>query len=151
MDDEAERAQEALALLARERPVPAAQAPPTADRVAEQQRELARDGRRARRAAREVERRLERLDLAAERVGQDAMDLRERALDRVLGARQPEAARGDRPERDDDRLLVGEHQRRDPVAGADPVPAAHAALALDGNPELLKPRHVATNGARVDL
>ena len=75
------------------------------------------------------------------------MDLRERALDGALGARQPEAPRRDRAERDDDRLLVREHERRDPEARADPVAAPHAALALDRDAELLQPRDVAPDRA----
>ena len=79
------------------------------------------------------------------------MDLRERSLDGALGARQPEATGGDRPERDDDRLLVREHERRDPEARADPVAAPHAALALDRNAELLQPSDVAPHRSRIDV
>ena len=79
------------------------------------------------------------------------MDLRERALDGALGARQPQPSGRDRAERDDDRLLVGEHERRDPEARTDPVAAPHAALALDRDAELLQPGDVAPDRARVDL
>ena len=66
----------------------------------------------------EVERRLERLDLTPEPVGQDAVDLHERALGRLRRPGQPEASRRLDPERDRDGLVVREHERRQAVARA---------------------------------
>ena len=83
---------------------------------------------------REVECRLERLDRPPQTVGQDAVDLRKRAVDRLRRAGQPEPASCLHAERDGDRLVVGEHERREPVAGTDAVPAADAALPLDRDP-----------------
>ena len=60
------------------------------------------------------------------------------------------AARRHQPEHDDDRLGVGQHQRRQPVARPDAVAAADAALALDGDPELLQRGHVAADRPAVD-
>ena len=48
-----------------------------------------RTGALRRRARREVERRLERLHAAAQPIGQDAVDLRERALGRIGGPDRP--------------------------------------------------------------
>jgi hypothetical protein len=62
----------------------------------------------------------------------------------------PEPRVASRPEHDDDRLLVAEHQRRQPVARPDPVAPADAALALDRDPELLQHADVAPRRARVD-
>ena len=66
------------------------------------------------------------------------------------GERQPELPRGDDAERDDDGLVVAQHQRRQPVPGPDPVAPADAALALDRDPEILERGHVAPDRARVD-
>ncbi len=65
------------------------------------------------------------------------MDLRERTAGRGALGVQPEPLRRDEPERDDDGLVVAQHQRRQPVAGAHPVAAAGAPLALDRDAELL--------------
>ena len=78
------------------------------------------------------------------------MDLCERTVDRVRRAAQAEPRGGDRPERDHDRLVVGEHERRQPVPGTDPIAAADATLPLDRDAELLEPHDVAPNRARVD-
>ena len=111
---------------------------------------LAADGRRAARGRREVERLLERLDPAAQAVREHAMDLRERAVDRLGGAREAEPSRGERSERDDDGLVVREHERRKPVAGTDPIAAADAALALDRDAEILERGDVAPRRPPVD-
>src|SRR5262245_15057019 len=79
------------------------------------------------------------------------MDLCERALDRLLRAGQPEPPRRLHAERDGDRLVVGEHQRRQPIARADSVAPSDAALAFYRDPELLQRLDVAPNRARVDL
>ena len=150
MDDEAVRAQLPLRLVTRERPVPGAEAQPAADRVAEQQCKLRRHGCTARRGHGVVERRLQSLDLTAQDVREHPVDLGERAVDRVRRPAEAEPSGGDRPERDHDRLVVGEHERRQPVPGADPVAAADAALALDRDAELLEPRDVPPDRARVD-
>ena len=54
----------------------------------------------------------------------------------LAGSRPADVRR--QPENHDDRLVVREHQRREPVAGSDPVAAADAALALDGDVEVLQ-------------
>ena len=149
MDDQAVRAELALGLVSGERAIRDVQPPTAADRVCEQQHR-AGVGRRGSPRAREAEGLLERLHLASERRRQHPVDLRERAVDRRGGAVVAGAAVRKQPEHDDDRLLVGEHQRRQPVAGADPVAAADAALPLDGDAELLQHADVAPRRARVD-
>ena len=79
------------------------------------------------------------------------MDLGERALRRALAALEALAARGDQPQHDGDRLVVGEHERREPEAGADAVAAADAPLALDGDVHVLERRDVAPHRPAVDL
>jgi hypothetical protein len=147
-DDEAVRAELALRLLIGKRAVRRAEAPAAPNGVRDQEHHagIGRGGTASRR--REAERLLERLDLAAERRRQDAVDLRERAVD-DLRALRPGAGR-EQPEHDGHRLLVAEHQRRQPVAGPDPVAAAHAPLPLDGNPEPLEHVHVPPHRPRVD-
>ena len=79
------------------------------------------------------------------------MELLERAVDRRLLAREALAPCRDEPEHDDDRLVAGEHERRQPVARPHAVAAADASLTLDGDPELLERRDVAPHRPRVDL
>ena len=66
-------------------------------------------------------------------------------------ARQPEPSRRLHAERDRHRLVVREHERRQPVSGPDAVAAADAALALDRDAELLQRLDVAAHRSRVDL
>ena len=56
----------------------------------------------------------------------------------------------DEAERDHDRLVVCEHERRQPVAGADAVAAADAALTLDRDVERLQRADVAPDRPAVD-
>ena len=121
------------------------------DRVGEQEDGLARDRRTGPGRRRERERRLECFGPAAQRVGQHAVDLRQSAVDRAALAVEPLAAGGDEAEDDDDRLVLGQHQRRQPVAGPDAVPAADSALALDRDPELLERLDVPADGPRIDV
>ena len=116
--------------------------------VGEQERGAAGDRRRRLGRRREAERRLERLDAAADGVRQDAVDLRERAVHAV--GREPEPPGRDEPEHDRRRLVVGEHERRQPEAGPEAVAAADAALALDRDAELLQRRDVAPDRPPVD-
>jgi hypothetical protein len=78
------------------------------------------------------------------------MDLRERAVDRLSRAVRSQTPRGDEPEHHDDRLVVVQHQRGQPVARAHAVPAADSALPLDGDAELLQRGDVAPDGPTVD-
>ncbi len=149
VDDEAVGAELALRFVAVEGAIGRVHPPPAADPVGEQ-KHRGGIGRRGAARDREAERLLERLHLPAQRRGQNPVDLRERAVDRVGRAVRPGAARREQAEHDDDRLLVAEHQRRQPVAGADPVAAADAALPLDRDPELLQHTDVAPCRARVD-
>ncbi len=149
--DEAVRAQLASRPLARERAVRRAHAPAAPDRVGQQQCHHAADRGGARRAARETERLLQRLHLTAQRGGEHAQDLLERAVHRICLALGRETARADQAEHDRHGLVVGQHQRREAVAGADAVAAADAALPLDRDVERLQRRHVAPHGASVDL
>ena len=149
VDDETVRAELALRLVAGERAV--ADLTRRRRRIASaSSRTAAASAGAAPRRRGEAERLLERLDLAAERRREDAVDLRERAVDGVRRAVRRRAARREQPEHDRDRLLVAEHQRRQPVARADPVAAADAALSLDRDPELLQDADVAPRRARVD-
>ena len=110
--DEAQRAELARRLLAGVGAVDHAQPAAPANGIGEKQHEVAAHWRRAARGGREVECLLERLHAAPQAVREDAVDLRERPVDRLRGARQPEPPRGERPERDDHGLVVSEHQRR---------------------------------------
>ena len=150
VDDEAVRTDFALRLLPAERAVSGAEPAAATDRVGEQEHGSGVGGRAARRG-REAERLLQRLDLTAERRRQHAVDLRERAVDGSRRAVGSGAARREEAEHDDDRLLVAEHQRWQPVPRPDPVPAPDAALPLDGDPEALQHADVAPHRARVDL
>ena len=118
VDDEAVWAQLAPGFVTRERAVRHADPLPPPDGVGEHEHRVPRHRRLPRRAGGEVERRLERLHTSAQPVGQNAVDLRERALDRFLRTGQPEPSRGLDAERDGDRLVVGEHERRKSVARA---------------------------------
>ena len=150
MHDEPERAELALRVLAGVGAVRHAKPPAAPDRLREEQHRLAADRRGAPRALREVQSLLESLDPPTQAVGKDAVDLRERPVDRLGGARETEAPRGERPERDHDRLVVGEHERREAEAGTDAIPASDAALALDRDAEILERRDVAPRRPPVD-
>ena len=71
-------------------------------------------------------------------------------VDRVGRAGEPEPARGERPERDDDGLVVGEHQRQEAISGTDAVAAADATLTLDRDAEVLERGDVAPGSAPID-
>ena len=150
MDDEPVRAQLAARPLAAVGAVPRADALAASDGLCENEHRVACDGRPGAGRRREAERGLERLDAAAEQVGEDAVDLVERAVHRPRVAVEPLPASRDQPEHDDHRLVVGEHQRRQPVPGTDAIATAHAALPLDRDPELLERRDVAAHRAGVD-
>ena len=120
-----------------------------ADRVGEHQHRSGIGGGGARRP-REAECLLERLDLAAESRRQHPVDLRERTVDGIRRAVGPGAAGREEAEHDHDRLLVLEHQGRQPVPRPDPVAAADAALALDRDSEFLQHVDVAARRARID-
>jgi len=122
-----------------------------ADRVGEQQHRLARNRRAGPGGARERECRLERLGAPAERVRQHAVDLRERAVDRAALAAEPIAPRGHETENDDHRLVLREHERRQPIAGPHAVTAADPTLTFDRDPELLERLDVAAHGPRIDV
>ena len=150
VDDEPERAQVAPRGLAGVGAVGQPHAPPAADGVGEHEDGLARDRRTGGGAGSEPERSLERLDLAAEIGRQDAVDLLQRPRGRPARGVQPEPPRGEEAEHDDDRLVVSEHERRQPVARAHSVAAADPALALDRDPQLLENGQVSAHRARVD-
>ena len=148
--DQAVRAHAPVGSLSGVRPVREANATASPDRVREPEHRVASHGDALERPPREPERRLERLDLAAQQRRQHPVDLRERCLRGVALAVEPEPPGRQQPERDGDRLVVAQHQRRQPVARPDAVAAADAALALHGDPELLERRDVAADGARAD-
>jgi hypothetical protein len=102
------------------------------------------------RRAREGERRLERLDPAAQRFGQNAADLRQRAV-RPVGIAERKAARGGQAQHDSCRLVLGQHQRWQAIPGAKPIAAAHATFAFDRDPEPLQRGDVAPHCAPVDV
>jgi len=77
--------------------------------------------------------------------------LRECPLRCVVLIVQPKAPGGQQAERDDDRLVVRQHQRRQSVAGTDAVATADATLTLDGNPELFEGGDVAAHRPATDL
>ena len=151
VDDEPVGADVARGLLAGEGAVGEGEAVSAPDRLGDEQRDVAVDGGAGALGRREAERRLERLDAASEQVGKDTVDLRERAVDRALARLEPLPARREQAEDDDDRLVAGQHQRRQPEAGADAVPAADAALALDRDAHVLERRDVPPHRARVDV
>ena len=79
------------------------------------------------------------------------MELRERAVDRLVRGGKPEPPSREHTERDDDRFVIRQHQRRKSIPGTDPIAASHAPLALDGNAEVLQRLDVPAHGPRVDL
>ena len=72
------------------------------------------------------------------------------AVDGLGGGVEPQVPRGDEAERDDDRLVVREHERRQAIARPDPVAAADASLPLDRDVERLERGDVAPDRAAVD-
>ena len=145
------RADLAARLVAGERAIRAPNPSSPPDRVGEEEHRIPADRRCRPRPRREVERRLERLHTAPQAVREDTTDLRERAFDDVVGARQPEPAGGLHAERDGDGLVVGQHERRQPIPGPDPVTAADATLTLDGDAEVLQRLDVAAHRSGIDL
>lgn len=93
---------------------------------------------------------LEGLGLAAEPGGKDPDELGERPVRGRALRVQPEALRRDEAEHDDDGFVVGQHQRREPVAGPHAVAASAPALTLHRDADLLQGDHVAAHRARVD-
>jgi hypothetical protein len=87
-----------------------------------------------------------RLDLPPEGVRQHAVELGEGALDRVRGGGEPDAPAGEQAQHDGQRLFAGEHERRQLVAGAQPVAARAADLGADRDADLLERRDVAAHG-----
>jgi hypothetical protein len=77
------------------------------------------------------------------------VDLHERAV-RALRFAEPEPARRREAEHHRRCLVVAQHQRRQPIAGAEAIAAADAALTLDRDPEALQRRNVAPDRAAVD-
>jgi hypothetical protein len=65
--------------------------------------------------------------------------------------REPEFAGRLQRQDDCDRLVVGEHERRQAVAGPKAVAAVAAALRLDWDADLLETDQVAAQHPRVDL
>ena len=63
---------------------------------------------------------------------------------------EPEPSRRGEPDDDHHDLVLAQHQRRQPVAGLQAIPAADATLALDRDPELLEVVDVAPDRAAVD-
>ena len=150
VDDEAVGAQLPVASLTGERRVRGQQAVPAPDRVGHEQEHLRLDRHPHRLGARERNGGLERLDPSPERRRQDAMDLLERALGMVATGIEPEPSRRGEADHDHHDLVVAQHQRRQPVARLQAVPAADATLALDRDAELLEVVDVAPDGAAVD-
>src|SRR5438105_2651047 len=72
-------------------------------------------------------------------------------VSRSPSADQAEALHRQQAQHQGHGLLVGEHQRRQLVAGPEPVAAGAAALAFDGDAHLLETGDVAPHGAPVDL
>ncbi len=151
MDDEAVWTELAPRLVPREGSIRDPDAAPPTDGLGEHEHRVPRHRRIPRRARGEVEGGLERLDAASQTVRKHPVDLRERALDRLLRARQPEPPGGLHAERDRNRLVVGEHQRRQAIARPDAIAAADPSLTLDRNPEVLERLDVPANRPRVDL
>jgi hypothetical protein len=101
-------------------------------------------GRGGLQLAGEAERVLERLDAEPDAVGEDAADLGQGGV-----GLEAEAPRGHQSEGDRRGLARREHQRRDAVAGPQPIAAATAALALDRDAEIAQGDDVAPDGANV--
>jgi hypothetical protein len=81
----------------------------------------------------------------AQGAGQHPADLRESARYRIAGALQAQPLRGHEADDDHDRLVAGEHQRRQPVTEPHPVAAASTALAVDRDAELVQRCYVPAN------
>ena len=148
--DEPVRTEVAPGLIARERSVRRAQPAAAPNRLGEEQNPVSGDRHAASRSGGEVERRFERLHTTPQRVRKDAVQLRQRPFDRLVRRRQPEPARGEDTERDDDGFVVRQHQRREAVARPYPIAAAHTALALHGDAQILQRGDVAPCRAAVD-
>lgn len=115
-------------------------------RDGEQDRAVRR-GRRGR-GRREREGAEDGVEPAGEAVREDPPDLGGR---RLVGRRQSGPAARDQAEHHGERFVVGEHERRHAVAGAEPVTAVPAADRLDGHVEVDQVVHVAAHGPLVDI
>jgi len=78
------------------------------------------------------------------------VDLRRGAVDGLSVRVQPQVPGGDERARDDDRLVVREHEGRKAVARPDPVAAADASLSLNREIERLQCGDVPPHRAPVD-
>ena len=88
-------------------------------------------------------RRAQRADAAAQVRRQDLLELDEGAHGGFLDARDGCAGGGAKADRDRDRLVVIEQQRRHRASGAKPVTAGRAGQRFDGVAELAQPLDVA--------
>ena len=93
----------------------------------------------------------EGVEPAGQRTGQHPVDLGCRALDGDRGVRlQGRAPRSDQAEKHSDRLVVGEHERRHPVAGREPVTAVPPTHRLHRHVEVEQVVDVAPDRPLVD-
>ena len=93
----------------------------------------------------------ERGDSAAKARGQHLLELHQRADRRLLDPGHRRLRRGPKPDRDRDRLVVVEQQRRHRGAGAQRVAAGGAGERLDRVAEVAEPLDVAADRAAGDL
>ncbi|GAA3490313.1 hypothetical protein GCM10018987_43960 [Streptomyces cremeus] len=94
--------------------------------------------------------RVERAHPAAQPIRQDLLQLGQGAHRGLADALDALAGRGAQADRDGDRLVVVEQQRRQPRAHAELVAAAGAGAGVDGVAEFAEPVDVAPHGARGD-
>ena len=98
----------------------------------------------------EGERPEHRVQPAGEPLRQDPPDLgRRRLARRARRCHQPRPAPGDQAEQHGQRLLVGQHERRHPVSGSEPVTAVPAAHRLHRHVEVDQVAHIPPNGPAV--
>jgi len=116
------------------------QAAPATDGLRDREQRLAGGRRRRRRLAQEADLVAQTLDPLCEPLRQDAGDLRQR-----LAGRDPSPLGDHEADRHRGRLVVGEHQRRQPGPGAQPVAAPDPGLAVDGDADVVEGDGVAAN------
>src|ERR1700730_6162020 len=90
-------------------------------------------------------------DAATQLVGEDPVELGQRSLHGAPLLHEAQSRGGKQADHQGQRLLVGEHQRRQPVAWPQAIAPCRSALALHGYAHLLQAGHVAPNGPDVHL
>ncbi|MFN8538071.1 MAG: hypothetical protein U0232_11420 [Thermomicrobiales bacterium] len=150
MVDDAVGIEQALGLVAVARAVAQAHSPTEPRRRAEGRDERAHR-RHVRFAEVERDRALQGDEVFAQVGRQDALDFRQCGLDRGGIGGEADPPRGEQAERQPQRLVLGEHQRRQLEVGSQAVAAVPPLLGVDRDAQVLQHGDVATHGAAVDF